>query len=934
MEALWQLQSATDDVTSLLRFNDTLESHIRGLQALGKDESTYGELLVPMILRKLPNNICTQIARIHGNKAWNIVDLRKAITAEIHALQAGLTDVNNEGQTLGGQMSRLSITLNNSHAPTSGYRKQRHAVRQCLFCKGLHNPSDCTTITDPKKRLDIVKRDKLCYNCLANHLVSNCTSKFSCKHCGRKHHSSLHFNDRPARQTSSNMCVSTPASDRNTTQAQSNEHSANGLTTTRANDTRVHLSTSQFRQPAGPVILKTAVVPVTAKDGNIIHANVLFDEGATRSFATTRFAEKISMKPTHRETVNLSTLGHQDKYSRTLFKDTQYEEKAIVSYWDLETIGISADECKQNNVDKHIDYETYKTTHLRRDGGHYVAKLPWKQEHDELPVNFEVTLNRTRNMVQRLPSDILPVYDRLIREQESNDFIEKLPTCDKDEGHFLPHHPVAKQSSTTPIRIVYDCSCRKSAKSPSLNDCLDKGPPMLNDLTSILIKFRSNPVAITSDIEKAFLQVKLEPEERKFTKFLWLSDSGDTESEFDTYQFKSVLFGATPSPFILNAVVRAHLDTYNTSAIARDLQNNIYVDDVISGVNNTNEAIDYYTHANEMMTSGGFNLRSWSTNDNTLREIATSDNKHSEDVEVGILGMRWNTETDVLSYKHVDMPPLNQLLTKRDVWKGIASELHHLTDITINRSYFGGNSMDVNKQTYQLHSFADASTSAYGAVIYIRCMETGETGIVASKNRVSPTTEITLPRLELLACLIGTRLCKFVYNHLKPKLNIDSCTLWSDSQIALSWIASDKPQPVFIRNRTKEINEFNQSYRYVPTKQNPADLLTRGISTKELKYSRKWWNGPEFLANTADWPQITYNMHSNVTNTENTLLPISNIDGAVNNNIPDFDTNTTTSINNVNKPLTRSDKQSPLTSDYDTTCMHMGLGKLMDPANY
>ncbi|XP_006816676.1 uncharacterized protein LOC100368473 [Saccoglossus kowalevskii] len=529
MEALWQLQSPTDDVTSLLRFNDTLESHIRGLQALGKDESTYGELLVPMILRKLPNNICTQIARILGNKAWNIVDLRKAITAEIHALQAGLTNVNNEGQTLGGQMSRLSITA--FHAPTSGYRKQRHAVRQCLFCKGLHNPSDCTTITDPKKRLDIVKRDKLCYNCLANHLVSNCTSKFSCKHCERKHHSSLHFNDRPARQTSSNMCVSTPASDRNTTQAQSNEHSANGLTTTRANDTRVHLSTSQFRQPTGPVLLKTAVVPVTAKYGNIIYANVLFDEGATRSFATTRFAEKISMKPTtHRETVNLSTLGHQDKYSRTLFKgeihmhtltgdivsieplvipdisnnlthhvtpdlldlpylrhlnlahpvsidqsfdidiligldyfwemvgdrvirgsgpvavnsifgyilsgpknngqpnsnaqvlhvitDTQYEEKAIASYWDLETIGISADECKQNNVDKHIDYETYKTTHLRRDGGHYVAKLPWKQEHDELPVNYEVTLNRTRNMVRRLPSDILPVYDRLIREQE------------------------------------------------------------------------------------------------------------------------------------------------------------------------------------------------------------------------------------------------------------------------------------------------------------------------------------------------------------------------------------------------------------------------------------------------------------------------------------------------------------------------------------
>ena len=117
--------------------------------------------------------------------------------------------------------------------------------------------------------------------------------------------------------------------------------------------------------------------------------------------------------------------------------------------------------------------------------------------------------------------------------------------------HYIPHHPVRKESATTPIRIVYDCSCKSSSDSPSLNDCLMSTPPKLNDITSLILRFRSDRYAVTTDIEKAFLNIGLTKEDRDVTRFYWLSNPADPNSALQTYRFKSVLFGATCSPFIL-----------------------------------------------------------------------------------------------------------------------------------------------------------------------------------------------------------------------------------------------------------------------------------------------------------------------------------------------------------------------------------------------
>ena len=146
--------------------------------------------------------------------------------------------------------------------------------------------------------------------------------------------------------------------------------------------------------------------------------------------------------------------------------------------------------------------------------------------------------------------DILQAYDNLISEQAKRGFIERVQATYSASGvHYIPHHPVKKDSATTPIRIVYDCSCRQSQNQPSLNDCLMVGPTFLNDMCSILLRFRSHRYGLSTDIEKAFLHVTLNEADRDYTRLLWLSDPTNPESDLIVYRFRAVLFGAVKFTF-------------------------------------------------------------------------------------------------------------------------------------------------------------------------------------------------------------------------------------------------------------------------------------------------------------------------------------------------------------------------------------------------
>jgi len=133
---------------------------------------------------------------------------------------------------------------------------------------------------------------------------------------------------------------------------------------------------------------------------------------------------------------------------------------------------------------------------------------------------------------------MLQSYDKILQEQLSRGFIELVTEFHKGTAaHYIPHHPVKKNSATTPIKIVYDCSCNQLGNHPSLNDCLLSGPTFLVDLCAIIVHFWTHHYGISTDIEEEFLHVTLKEADRDFTGCqnpsiltvnLWSTDSEES----------------------------------------------------------------------------------------------------------------------------------------------------------------------------------------------------------------------------------------------------------------------------------------------------------------------------------------------------------------------------------------------------------------------
>ena len=176
---------------------------------------------------------------------------------------------------------------------------------------------------------------------------------------------------------------------------------------------------------------------------------------------------------------------------------------------------------------------------------------------------------------------------------------------------------------------------------------------------------------------------------------------------------------------------------------------------------------------------------------------------------------------------------LDEDMTKQ--WKDIEDDLSQIHTYRLRRhiSY-------EDTTRYELLCFCDASHSAYSAAVYLKASDGTkcQVRLVFSKTRVSPKKKASIPRLELLAVLIGVRILKWIEHGLS--IDIDEKHLWTDSQCVLYWLKSVKPLSVFVENRIKEISEkTNMSYHYINTNENPADLLTRGKTFSEIKLKMK-----------------------------------------------------------------------------------------------
>ncbi|GFV28266.1 uncharacterized protein TNCV_3368561 [Trichonephila clavipes] len=261
------------------------------------------------------------------------------------------------------------------------------------------------------------------------------------------------------------------------------------------------------------------------------------------------------------------------------------------------------------------------------------------------------------------------------------------------------------------------------------------------------------------------------------------------DAPIKTYKLATVTYGTVSAPFLATRTLKALADEEKAEFpdTADVICNDSYMDDILSG---------------ESTLVGA-------------KKLSKPDyrNYYREDAPVKTLGMLWDP-------------------------KGGLSHIQ-----SKGAFYF------LQQYGLKYRAFSDASERAYAAVVYIKCFnESGQsqTRLLCSKSRVAPLKTLTIPRLELPAALLLSRLVKKVVPILQ--LPIHKIWMWTDSTIALAWIKTEPHKlKTFVSNRVAEIQALSKDYhwKHVSSKNNPADLISRGCNVDELLKNEMWFSGPD-----------------------------------------------------------------------------------------
>ncbi|CAG9103784.1 unnamed protein product [Plutella xylostella] len=584
-------------------------------------------------------------------------------------------------------------------------------------------------------------------------------------------------------------------------------------------------------------------------------------------------------------------------------------EKMMKHYFELESLGIEARKPT-------TDPEEQATRKLEEESrrlpdGRFETRLLWKQENEKIPNNRQDALKRLCSLERKLDRDpeLKKKYEERMENMLKSGYAEPattLPT--QDRTWYLPHFAVCNPEKKK-IRLVHDAAAKSHGRS--LNDMLLTGPDLLQSLPGVVMRFRQHPYAVSADIKEMFMQIRIKECDRDALRFLWRGDR--REGTPDEYRMTSVIFGASSSPctalFIKNRNARDFADTHPEAV--RAIEKNHYMDDYLQSFMSVEEAQHVTKTVDEIHRQAGFELRGWASNERrVLRDLVTD--AETATIDIGgseiekTLGLMWHVHEDNLGFRlnthktpaevlRGDRPPskreaLSVIMSLYDPlgwispvttpakrimqdswrygtswddpipeelqsrWHNWLSNLRALRELRIPRCY------DYEPTaTRELHTFVDASEEAYVAAAYWRIQRADgsvKITLAMAKSRVAPIKPTSIPRLELQAAVLGTR----ISNTTRSEHDYEDITrrvFWSDSRTVLAWIrAEPRTFKTFVAHRLAEIEESTKKseWRWVPTAENVADDATRA-TPHDFDAQHRWFNGPEFLRHAEEhWP--------------------------------------------------------------------------------
>ncbi|XP_017472188.1 PREDICTED: uncharacterized protein LOC108363355, partial [Rhagoletis zephyria] len=379
-----------------------------------------------------------------------------------------------------------------------------------------------------------------------------------------------------------------------------------------------------------------------------------------------------------------------------------------------------------------------------------------------------------------------------------------------------------------------------------------------------------------------YRQILLDPTDCQYQLILWRENSLD---QLEIYQLKTVTYGTSAAPYLatrcLTKLAEDSCRKYPSASTALLLET--YVDDIMTGANTLEQAATLLADLNGCLAQHNLNYHK-----EPFLRIGDND-------VVKMLGLIWHPTAGTFAY-HFDFKRTN-ITTKRTVlsdlgkifdplgligpvvvlgkifmqqlwklniswdqplpedyekrWKNYVQQLENLNSLQHPRHLL---SSAVSKSV-QLHSFSDRSEAAYGACCYLRSIDINNkvtVQLICSKSRVAPSKSTSIAKLELQAALLMTELVERLQDIIP--MPIEDTIFYTDSKIVLAWIA--KPSytwTTFVANRVAKIQELTrkEEWSYVSSKQNPADIISRGALSEEFINSSLWTSGPEFLHSAA-----------------------------------------------------------------------------------
>lgn len=545
--------------------------------------------------------------------------------------------------------------------------------------------------------------------------------------------------------------------------------------------------------------------------------------------------------------------------------------------------------------------ELHYVNNLKRDkNGRFIVKIPLKGNIADLGNSKEIARRRFMFLERKLEKnpEQREAYIEKMRESIRLGHLT-LATDEPKPGeivYYIPHHNVPKDN-----RVVYDASC-KTDRGISLNDIQMVGPKLQRDLFETIMRFRRHRIAVYADIKKMFNQVKLDRGQWNLQRIFWRESPDEPLRE---YWWTVVIFGQASSAYLS---VRSLIQTARESAAqypkaANAIENDFYMDDCVTGEDSHEKALVLAMQIDNILKAAGFELRKWKSNSKFVVNSLESDMEKAmlfavEDKST-VLGLKWLIDEDKFTFT-VKNPQFEGKITKRsivshvaqlydpngyispvtirgkilaqDLWKAkldwdesvndtfadrwteFWKDIKRLEDFRIDRWLATGKEMSI-----QMHGFSDAASTAYGAGLYVRTQDLQgniKCNLLATKSRVAPVKTVSIPRLELSAAELLARLMSTVLQIMEwPGVEY---FLWIDSSVAYHWI---KREPytlkTFVANRVASIQERTEPdrWRHIDGKDNPADLLTRGVSPAELINNELWLHGPAWLQlPQKDWP--------------------------------------------------------------------------------